>query len=187
MIERNNVDKLFSQLHGKFDLEEPQNGHRERFINKLQKSSPKSPLSKNKATWWKPLSIAASIILLFSLAYILSNNNPTVEQQVSRISSEITNTQNYFAGLIEEQVKQLQNENSPLTEKIIADAMMQLRTLENDYKKMEQDLLNGGNSKLILSAMIGNFQTRIDLLNEILQQIEEIKTLKDHKDENNIT
>ena len=51
---------------------------------------------------------------------------------------------------------------------------------ENNYKELELDLINGGNSKLILSAMITNFQTRIDLLQDVLQQVEEIKNI-DHE------
>ena len=62
--------------------------------------------------------------------------------------------------------------------------MIQLNKLEINYKKLEQDLLNGGNSKLILSAMITNFQTRIDLLQEVMDKIENIKTFKNYDDEN---
>tara|TARA_R110002111_G_scaffold103089_4_gene159705 strand:- start:1010 stop:1342 length:333 start_codon:yes stop_codon:yes gene_type:complete len=107
-----------------------------------------------------------------------------VQQQVSKISPEITNTEFYFASVIEDQIKKMQNESTPETQKLIADTMIQLRNLDSDYKKMERDLLDGGNSKLILSAMITNFQTRIDLLNEVLEQIEEIKNLKKYKNEN---
>jgi galactokinase/mevalonate kinase-like predicted kinase len=107
-----------------------------------------------------------------------------VQQQVSKISPEITNTEYYFASVIEDQVKKMQKESTPETQKLIADTMIQLRNLDSDYKKMEQDLLDGGNSKLILSAMITNFQTRIDLLNEVLEQIEEIKNFKNYENEN---
>lgn len=62
--------------------------------------------------------------------------------------------------------------------------MLQLKKLDKDYQKMQQDLLQGGNSKLILSAMITNFQTRIDLLNEVLEEIEDIKILKNYENEN---
>jgi hypothetical protein len=107
-----------------------------------------------------------------------------VQQQVSEISPEITNTEFYFTSVIEDQVKKMQTESTPETQKLIADTMIQLRNLDKDYRKMEQDLLNGGNSKLILSAMITNFQTRLDLLNEVMEQIENIKNFKNYKNEN---
>jgi len=62
--------------------------------------------------------------------------------------------------------------------------MLQLQRLETGYQNLEQDLVNGGNSKLILSAMITNFQTRIDLLQDVIDQISTIKTLKNQNDAN---
>ena len=85
---------------------------------------------------------------------------------------------------IEDQIKELENESTPETKILVDDAMIQLNKLEINYKKLEQDLLNGGNSKLILSAMITNFQTRIDLLQEVMDKIENIKTFKNYDDEN---
>ncbi len=103
---------------------------------------------------------------------------------MAKISPEVGNTQVYFASLIEDQVKLLENESSPEAQKIISDTMIQLKKLETNYKKLETDLLNGGNDKLILSAMITNFQTRIDLLQDVINQIETIKNLKNYNDEN---
>lgn len=186
-MDKDNLEQLFWKLNGDFDTEEPEDGHRERFLAKLELAPTILPLGKNKMKWWIPVSIAASLLLLLSLAFNIKYLSPTLEQQVSRISPEIANSQYYFASLIEVQVKNLQNESSPETDKMISDTMTQLRALENDYNQMKQDLLNGGNSKLILSAMIGNFQTRIDLLNETLVRIEKMKTLKENKNENIIT
>ena len=81
-------------------------------------------------------------------------------------------------------LKDLNSEKSPETERIINDTMLQLKKLELNYTEMEQDLINGGNGKLILSAMITNFQTRIELLNEVMTQIENIKTIKNTNDAN---
>jgi hypothetical protein len=68
---------------------------------------------------------------------------------------------------------------------MIADALRQLETLEKDYLKLEADLVAGGNSKFILSAMIQNFQTRIDLLQEVMNRVEEIKQFKNESHESN--
>lgn len=178
------IDELFRDLHGTFDTEEPSEGHLDRFMAKLESTSSGTPRTKDKKNRWWPLSIAASLLLLCTLAYNFLGPTPTVAQQLTQISPEISNTGNHFGSLIKEKIKEMQNENTPATEKMIADTMIQLQKLDHDYKKMEQDLLNGGNSKLILSAMVNNFQTRIDLLNEILEQIEKIKTLKKYQNEN---
>jgi predicted PurR-regulated permease PerM len=187
MMEKKKIEDVFRELQGTFDTGEPAEGHAQRFLAKLQATSKVVSLEKKpKRNWWRPLSIAASVALFLAVAgaYLLA---PSVEDQVAEISPEVSKTEFYFANLINDQVKQMQGESTPETKKIIEDTMVQLQNLEQDYKTMEQDLLNGGNSKLILRAMITNFQTRMDLLQEVLNKIETIKTLKNYTHEDNNT
>lgn len=183
-----NLDQLFKELQGSFDNKEPDKGHEVRFLQKLQAGSSEEvgvvKINSNKKSWLKPISIAASLIVLFSIGLSLYSNKPTIDEQVAEISPEVSQTQFYFASLIEEQVRELENSSSPETKQIIDDTMLQLKRLETNYQKLEQDLIQGGNSKLILSAMITNFQTRIDLLEDVINQIENIKTLKKINDAN---
>ena len=186
MMENKNMEDVFKELEGAFDIEVPQDGHQERFLQKLQTGQKVIPLHRKEKSWWKPLSIAASIAVLLSGGFGVYNSFPTKQDRIATISPEASKTGFYFANLVNEQINALKKESTPETEKIITDTMTQLTTLESDYQKMEQDLLNGGNSKLILSAMINNFQTRIALLQDVLNQIETIKTVKNKSDEHNI-
>ncbi len=184
MMENENLEKLFKRLQGSFDIEEPAIGHESRFLEKMNATKGVVQMRPKRKNWWKPMSIAASILVLCTIGFGLFNSGITTEEKVAEISPEVSNTEFYFANLIEQQVRELESKSSPETEKIIADTMTQLKKLEKNYGQLEQDLLNGGNSKLLLSAMITNFQTRIDLLQDVLGQIETIQTLKDYNDEN---
>ncbi len=181
-MENDKLNILFEKLQGTFDIEEPNNDHRQLFLEKLKASKGVISIRPKKKSWWRPLSIAASIAVLCTMGIGLYNT-PDIDQQVAKILPEASKIELYFSGLIEEQVKQLENEDKPETKRIIEDTMIQLKKLETNYIQLEQDLLNGGNSKLILSAMITNFQTRIDLLKDVLDQVETIKNLKTHNDE----
>lgn len=184
-MKKEQLEQLFKDLQGNFDTEEPRTGHELRFAEKLTpRTDGVVPLRPQKRHFWKPFAIAASIAVLFMLGLIRYLPTLTVSEQVARISPEISNTEIYFVSLIEEQVQELEQESSPETKQLIDDTLAQLTKLEGNYKKLEQDLLKGGNSKLILSAMITNFQTRIDLLTEVMNKIESIKTLKTYNDEN---
>ena len=183
-MEKDNLKDLFKGLEGTFDTEEPRSGHQERFIAKLNNADQVIAFRPKKTNWWKPLSIAASVAVLCLMTIGLFNSGQDIDQQVAEISPEVGNTQVYFASLIEDQIKQIESESSPETQKIIADTMVQLRKLEDNYAQLEADLINGGNNKMLLSAMITNFQTRIDLLQDVIDQIETIKNLKNYNDEN---
>ena len=185
-MKKDTIEQLFKTMKGQFDITEPDVGHQQRFLDKLnaQRTTAENPTKKSAHNWRRSLAIAASIMVLLSLGLLQWNAPNTIDEQVAAISPEASKTGSHFANLIEQRVKELELQTSPETEKIIADTMVQLKKLETDYSKMERDLLNGGNSKLILSAMITNFQTRIDLLNTVMIQIDTIKHLKNTNDEN---
>jgi hypothetical protein len=182
-MKKENLETLFDRLHDDFDFEEPNAGHHERFMEKLNRSNGVVSLSR-KRNWWKPLSIAASIALVCVLGFQLFNGQPTIKEQVVQIAPEVSETEFYFANLIEQQVQLLKEEKSPETAKLVDDTLMKLAELESDYKELEQELISGGNSKMILNAMIINFQIRIDLLEEVLANVETIKNLKIQDDAN---
>nr|WP_321413806.1 hypothetical protein [uncultured Allomuricauda sp.] len=182
-MKKDSLDYLFERLHGELDVAEPQSGHQERFLEKLNKDQDTIALNKKKTSWWKPMSIAASIALVALLGYQAFGPQPSIKQQVTKIAPEASQTEFYFANLIEEQVEELKQEKTPETAQLVDDTLAQLAKLDKDYETLEHDLIDGGDSKIILSAMITNFQTRIDLLKEVLSQIENIKNLKTQNDE----
>lgn len=182
-MSRDNLNSLFERLHGELDVEEPQSGHRDRFLEKLNQNQGTIALHKKNISWWKHLSIAASVTLVALLGYQAFGPQPSIKQQVVRMAPEVSQTEFYFANLIEQQVEELQDEKTPETAQLVDDTMTQLQRLNKDYETLEKDLVNGGDSKIIMSAMITNFQTRIDLLKEVLSQIENIKNLKSQNDE----
>ncbi|TRZ43483.1 hypothetical protein [Robertkochia solimangrovi] len=182
---KDNLETLFSELHGSFDLETPQEGHQERFLEKLNRHNHADKVENSP----KPrrfnlvlLSVAASLALILSIGYGIFSKH----DNDSGKSLEVQKTEFYFASLLQEEMEKIQAEASPETKNIIDDAMAQMDKLELDYSKLESELKNSGNSKPILHAMITNFQTRINLLQDVLEQIEEIKKLKNEENETHI-
>lgn len=181
-LKKDNIDALFEHLNGQFDIETPLAGHEDRFLTKLKNQNGTKNLSRSNSNWWKPLSVAASLALIAVLGLGIFGNNQTEAEK----SPEVAKTQYYFASLIAQEMEKIGEEATPETQKLVDDAMSQIKKLENDYKKLEADLEANGNTKRILSAMITNFQTRINLLEDVLNQIEEVKQLKNNQNENHI-
>ncbi|MEJ2163404.1 MAG: hypothetical protein P8X60_08850 [Robiginitalea sp.] len=179
------IESLFEELSGSFDVASPPEGHRERFLNRLDRANQQGN-ADGGTPWWRHLSIAASIALLLAASVFLFRPEPTLENQVAEISPEVSETSMYFAGLVSRQIEVLKEMSSPETEPLIEDTLLQLEKLESNYLNLEQDLIEGGNSKMILSAMIQNFQTRIDLLQDVMVRIEEVKQFKNENHENNV-
>ena len=184
MNEDKHIEKLFESLQGSFDQKETAAGHEIRFLEKLNEAQGTIAFIPRERTWWKPLAMAASIALIAILSIGLFLPGQTVESQVAEIAPDMPQTKIYFANLIEEQVRGFEAHRNEDTEVVIQDALRQLERLEKDYAALEQELIDGGNKNAILSAMIQNFQNRIDILNNYMSKITMINNLKTNNDEN---
>ena len=186
-MKKDNIDNLFENFRSDFDLETPNNGHQERFLAKLKNQNPENHISSaNHFNYWKPfLSIAASLVICFSVFTLLNPSNNI--KDLASVSPEMSQTESFFTTAISEELTKLDEARTPETENLINDAMKQMTILEKNYESLKIDLTNSGDDKRVIYAMITNFQTRIDLLKNVLETIENVKQLKDINYENSIT
>ncbi|MBC9795969.1 hypothetical protein [Sinomicrobium weinanense] len=198
MMKKDNIDNLFERLQGEFDTESPAAGHENRFLEKLVLSKAevaaerqKDPQKKRSSRLrWRQLSVAASIVLLLGLGWVFYNTQPQssipVEAEEEVAYPELEKTRYYFASLIETELKNIREEATTEDTRIIVDdAVEQLNLIEKDYEKLEAELQKNGYSKQLLNAMITNFQTRVALLQSVMEQIENMKRLKNDDHEAN--
>lgn len=179
-----NLERLFDNLKGEFNIETPHKNHEQRFLDKLKAEDIVDTETKKQFGFnWKPfLAIAASIVICFGLFTALQQQSDDLD--LASVSPEMSETQDFFTVTIENELKRLNKERSPLTEQIINDALVQIHLLETDYKKLKTDLTESGKNQRVIYAMISNFQTRIDILNTVLEQIEIVKQFKSNSNEN---
>jgi hypothetical protein len=180
--------KLF--INNEFDLEDPEIGHEKRFLSKLKeytnkkKNAGKGSLISLLSPW---LAIAASIVFVIMIAASLLNTNVlTKPADLAAISPEMKETQEFYAKAIRAELEKVNAASSPETKIIVEDALAQLSKLDAEYKKMRVNLSESGNDKRVIFAMVSNLQQRIDVLNAVLLQIEEIKELKNNENESTI-
>jgi hypothetical protein len=186
-MSKNNLNSIFENLKADFDVEEPNAGHENRFLTKLRNQNREViELSKPKTNFWKPfLSIAASIVLIVTVFISITNSNKP--HDLASISPEMAETQNFFTNAISAELEKLNRELTPEFQDLVVDALFQIELLEQNYIKLKEDLTVSGNDKRVINAMISNFQDRIDILNNVLNQIEELKSSKTETYENSTT
>ncbi|MCB0388910.1 MAG: hypothetical protein KDD23_09765 [Winogradskyella sp.] len=181
-----NLNKLFDDLKDEFDIEEPNSGHTKRFLTKLNsQADTMSSVTATKKSWfWKPLAgIAATLVLIMTL--VIANGSQDKVRDLANVSPEMKETQRFFASTISEELKKLENQSNPETKMIINDALIQIKKLEMDYENLKIDLTKSGDDNRVIFAMIKNFQNRIDILQNTLKHIENIKQLNNFNNESN--
>ncbi|MGK4568005.1 anti-sigma factor [Flavobacterium sp. 3HN19-14] len=174
-MKEKNLGELFESFENQWDVEEPVLGHQQRFMERL--AQPK----KKKFPYKTILSIAAALVICFGI-YI--QYQPSGSQSaVAAMSPEVKESHLYFNSLIKKELAIIQQENSPESKIIVRDAMAQLDALDKDYNKLVAEMAEKGESTQIIYAMIQNLQTRVNFLQQVVKQIENIKKLKSNYNE----
>ncbi len=171
------LEKIFKELENQFDVEEPNMGHFKRFEAKLNKGKKPNILIK----LWPFIAIAASVVLIFGVW--LGASFSTKGMELAKVSSEMGETQNFFVLTIEKELAMIEKERNPDTEQLINDGLQQLNKLEKEYIALTLALKESAADKRVIYAMIANFQQRIEVLQSLLTQIEDVKQLKTQNNE----
>ncbi|MBT8266163.1 MAG: hypothetical protein KJO41_01895 [Bacteroidia bacterium] len=181
-----NLNALFEDLKDDFDIETPSKGHQQRFLQKLNEAQKVEQLSQRRLSLWKPfIGIAASLLLIVTLTFGWQSNSEANE--LASVSPEMETTQDFFMNTISTELAKLSSENDPEFQELVVDAIFQLKILEQDYESLKLNLEESGADKRVIHAMIVNFQNRIEILQNVSEQIEEIKQQKDFTNENSST
>ena len=173
---KDNLENRFKELQGQFDLEEPNIGHFNRFEAKLARQVEQENDVRWNPNTWKWLAVAASVVLLVGLWF----GSPTTElgMQLADVSPEMEETQSFFVSTIEKELQDINLQRDNNNKEIIDNALTHLKELEKEYNQLTLELENSDQDKRIIYAMINNFQQRIEVLQTLLQQLDEINTLK---------
>lgn len=178
-----NLYELFQNRD--FDIAEPETGHNERFLNKLKEQKKPAGSGKLRILWTPLLAVAASFLFIFLISEIAPGNSLNKTGDLAAISPEMKETQQFYTTLIKTELAKVNDAKTPETEAIVNDAITQLEKLDLEYLELKKDLVKSGQDKRVVFAMVSNLQQRIDLLNEVLIRIENIKELKNSNNENN--
>ncbi|WP_445381694.1 hypothetical protein [Robiginitalea sp. IMCC43444] len=164
-------------------------GHEGRFRKRLQESFPQK--RKSSYSW---LGIAASLALLlsFGIWYFLPDGKLAVEDSQTVVARDSTQTPAAISlGDLSPDLKKLEqyyttNINMELASldiseenRMVADDFIaRLRELDSEYKLLSQELNEIGPNEQTISAMIRNFQYRLQLLLKLKSKLNELKSTK---------
>ncbi len=172
---KDNFENIFEEKRNNFDFVEPKIGHFNRFEAKLANQN--ANVKKTIKTQWHWLAIAASVILFFG--YWLGNNNKNTGLELADVSTKMEETQNFYAATIHKEIEQIQGQKTAENQTIINDAFDQLKILEDHYQKLKVELKESNEDKRVVFAMISNYQKRLEVLQNLVDQLEDFKNYQE--------
>lgn len=146
--------------------------------DKIQKKQPK----KIELNWTKVLVRVAAVVVIFVSSYIFfdytNNNNLMVAETESAedegMYQELMEAEFYYNSQIEQRKEEfyhLAGNNSSLRDEI----NIELSELDNIFRELKEDLNDNADNEEVVVAMIQNYRLKLEILEEILQQLDSAK------------
>lgn len=181
----NEMERFIRDNRESFDIHQPGNRVWEALEKEIGSGQKRVPVVSLKAFRW---AAAAAVVLLVSLAAWLMNrpaeNTGTEvlaakgqDPVVAQIDPQYAQMVAQFNGMIEAKQKEIQSiekDNPELFHQFSSD----IRKLDSTYQVLRNTLPANPNKEQLLEAMIGNLQMQINLLNQQLQIIQQVKNPK---------
>lgn len=194
------LDDFIRNHRDEFDNDEPS----PLVWNKIdQRLTGKQEKAKVVSLNWKRLSVAAAVLILLTAAAVywmkadkpdqpaVADAKPGTQEPV-KSDRELLNEINpayakevyHFTQLIElkqEELKQIEKDNPQLYKQFVGE----INKLDSSYNNLKKELPANPNREQLLEAMISNLQVQMDLLNQQLQIIQQIKQSKNKNNASN--
>jgi len=167
-----------------FDAEEPDKGHFERFRNKLENQPVKVRLLR---TW---LAIAVVIIVLLATNQIRIYIQAIDSQSETLLANnnEYSEAEFYFASSTQEGIDKLKSfsEKGIISEQEQAIIKNEMLEFQKTFKTLQKELKMNPEDERIINAIIETYQTRLNIINMIIDTLEEVNNSVESKTKQNI-
>jgi hypothetical protein len=176
-IIRNNMD-LFEEA-------EPSTGHFERFNRKLEKRFQASIPKRSIVPYLLRAAVVTLLVTLSSLwtwdHFIRPANTRMTLGQVSPQYKEVENYYIHQVNMVEGEIVNVDLKNNP-EQKIML--MKEMKSMDSVYVSLQKELKANPDDERIITAMIEHYQTKLEVMTYIVNQLKSIHNGNQNKTEN---
>jgi len=152
------------------DSERPRDGHEERFLQKLY-SRPVRKLQVRHV-----LQIAASLAILITSGVILVKVNKSGDKvAMEEIPASVIEADRYYTSQMEARYDQIRNFNfENMEEKTVL--LDELKDLDKYHQQLMNDLEANPDDDRVINALIRHYQIKLEIMDQIIIQLNQIKS-----------
>jgi hypothetical protein len=168
-----------------FEDEEPSEGHLERFNRKL---ATRFQSNVNKRSIVPYLLRAAVVTLLVTLSslwtwdhFIRSGSTRMTLGQVSPQYKEVENYYIHQVNMMEGEIINIDLKNSPEQKSIL---LKEMKSMDSVYVSLQKELKANPDDERIINAMIEHYQTKLEVMTYIVNQLKTIRNSNQNNTEN---
>ncbi len=180
-----NIEDIIRENKDFFEEAEPSRGHMERFNVKLEMRFAVKTVKRSIVPY---LLKAAVVTLLVTLSSLWTWDNflkpNRARMTLSDVSPEYREVENYYVhqvGLMEDQLVNIDLKNNPEQKKML---MEEMQSMDSISVQLQKELYANPNDERIVNAMIEHYQTKLEIMTYIVNQLKEIRNENQIKTEN---
>jgi hypothetical protein len=188
LSEMKSIEEIVRNNKDLFDGAEPSEGHLERFNRKLEMRFSARIIKRSIVPYLLRAAVVTLLVTLSSLwtwdHFIRSDRN---RMTLGSVSPEYREVENYYihqVNLMESELGIIDPKNNPEQNKIL---LSEMRSMDSVYVQLQKELKANPNDERIINAMIEHYQTKVEVMSYIVNQLKAIRNENQNNSENEKT
>jgi len=180
-----NIEDIIRSNKDFFEDAEPSAGHLERFSRKLEKRFQVTSIQRSIVPYLLKAAVVTLLITLSSLwtwdHFIRTGSSRMTLGQVSPQYKEVENYYVHQVNLMEGEIVNVDLNNNPAQKALL---LKEMKGMDSTYVSLQKELKANPNDERIINAMIEHYQTKLEVMSYIVNQLKTIRNDNHNKKEN---
>lgn len=177
-----NIEEIIRSNKDFFEEAEPSAGHLERFNRKLELRFQAAPVKRSIVPYLLKAAVVTLLITLSSLwtwdHFIRPGSSRMTLGQVSPQYKEVENYYVHQVTLMEGEIVNVDLKNNPQQKTML---MKEMKSMDSTYVSLQKELKANPNDERIINAMIEHYQTKLEVMTYIVNQLKSIRNETQNK------
>jgi len=179
------IEEIIRNNKDFFEEAEPSKGHFERFNRKLEIRFQVSAPKRSIVPYLLRAAVVTLLVTLSSLwtwdHFIRPENTRMTLGQVSPQYKEVENYYVHQVNMMEGEIVNVDLNNNPEQKDML---MKEMKSMDSVYVTLQKELKVNPNDERIINAMIEHYQTKVEIMGYIVNQLKTIRNDNKNKKEN---
>lgn len=182
------IEDIIRSNRAIFEDNEPSEGHLERFSVKLEIRCKGKAVKRSIVPYLLKAAVVTLLVTLSSLwtwdHFIRPGSTRMTLGQVSPQYKEVENYYIHQVNLMEGEIVNVDLKNNPNQKAVL---MKEMKSMDSVYVSLQKELKANPNDERIINAMIEHYQTKLEVMTYIVDQLKSIRKVNQNTTENEKT
>jgi len=179
------IEEIIRNNKDFFEDAEPSRGHMERFNRKLEIRCETKVVKRSIVPYLLRAAVVTLLVTLSSLwtwdHFIRPGSSRMTLGQVSPQYKEVENYYIHQVNLMEGEIVNIDLKNNPEQKQML---MTEMKSMDSVYVSLQKELKSNPNDERIVNAMIEHYQTKLEIMTYLVNQLKTIRNNNKNSTEN---